>query len=510
LETTILTIDGKEAHLNCIGTGEGHRLNEWKDTFFPELIKNCNLGPGSECSIAFYGLESDFDDLFASCTAYLETEKGIVISLNYKTNPPVTLNSVQEQLQQLLITMQKGTPINGFDKNEYPIEKYGAVEEITNIIKKLRGDMTGLGADGKIEKLLLQKKEAVEIIIVDIDKLEKKERERLTAGIDEVEKGIVNEQIGFRENLNQLAIDGISVLNDSIDSIKRESVFKPIEMEENNENHAPGNASILGWHSIYSEPIPQNKNIPMHRLIKDIYENASKELQDVFAKSSSSSPSFTLKDIQTMFSHGYTEGRDEFCSKLEQGIFGEFDKVRLCLTDNVKNKANQYYAAFKAHVFNLVYQGFYYGDKNVVQTLHSDDAEIFFKQILTDIDTKIAMLGTPIKNIHIKIPVRKPELIEFYDEAQPIFEQFCEQAGKYVVNSINELKNYFDSAMIKLDDAVKECYGSMLEREKKLFDEGIIEKKKEKQALEKEVADLEAKAIWLGSFGQKLEAVLEI
>jgi len=52
--TTELQMDGQSLSLNCLATGEGHRIDDWKGVFFGELSKKCNFGPGSECKIAFF------------------------------------------------------------------------------------------------------------------------------------------------------------------------------------------------------------------------------------------------------------------------------------------------------------------------------------------------------------------------------------------------------------------------------------------------------------------------
>ena len=58
--TTTLDIDGTPLSLNCLGTGEGHSIDDWKEAFFGELVKKCNLGEGSECKIVFWGDDESY------------------------------------------------------------------------------------------------------------------------------------------------------------------------------------------------------------------------------------------------------------------------------------------------------------------------------------------------------------------------------------------------------------------------------------------------------------------
>jgi tetratricopeptide (TPR) repeat protein len=80
LKTTLL-VDDKEIHLNCLGTGEGHRLDDWKDSFFPDLVKKCNFGQGSECVITFFGDKVSYDTIYNAMDAYLENKVGMIFTI---------------------------------------------------------------------------------------------------------------------------------------------------------------------------------------------------------------------------------------------------------------------------------------------------------------------------------------------------------------------------------------------------------------------------------------------
>jgi hypothetical protein len=38
-------------------------LDEWKDIFFPELVKKYNFGSGSGCALSFWGSTGDFTSM---------------------------------------------------------------------------------------------------------------------------------------------------------------------------------------------------------------------------------------------------------------------------------------------------------------------------------------------------------------------------------------------------------------------------------------------------------------
>ena len=78
---TLLTVNGTERALRCFGTGREIRLREWIGDFFPELIKSCNIGPGSECAVQFYGTQSDFEDVSRAYAEYLKGNGSVKIEL---------------------------------------------------------------------------------------------------------------------------------------------------------------------------------------------------------------------------------------------------------------------------------------------------------------------------------------------------------------------------------------------------------------------------------------------
>ena len=78
---TELSIDGKNADLKCFGTGKDVRLRKYIGDFFQDAIKKCNLGPGSECKVQFYGTKDAFDDVKAAYDKYSSQSEDIKIEL---------------------------------------------------------------------------------------------------------------------------------------------------------------------------------------------------------------------------------------------------------------------------------------------------------------------------------------------------------------------------------------------------------------------------------------------
>jgi hypothetical protein len=93
---TLLTINGTERSLRCFGTGRETCLREWIGDFFPELIKLCNLGSGSECIVQFYGTQSDYEDISNAHNEFLKANGNIKIDLPPFKRYPQSLSEIRE------------------------------------------------------------------------------------------------------------------------------------------------------------------------------------------------------------------------------------------------------------------------------------------------------------------------------------------------------------------------------------------------------------------------------
>jgi hypothetical protein len=97
---TDLIINGKEAILRCFGTGRDTRLIEWVNDLFPEMMKKCNLGPGAECSVQFYGTQSDFEEVRWAFEKYTGMNSEIKIELPEYKRYPQSLDELKELVSQ--------------------------------------------------------------------------------------------------------------------------------------------------------------------------------------------------------------------------------------------------------------------------------------------------------------------------------------------------------------------------------------------------------------------------
>ena len=80
-QTTALDRDGDSLTLSCLGTGEGHSIDEWKGAFFNELAKKCNWGPGIERKIVFFGDDGSYTAFESEMQRYTDRNPGIKLEL---------------------------------------------------------------------------------------------------------------------------------------------------------------------------------------------------------------------------------------------------------------------------------------------------------------------------------------------------------------------------------------------------------------------------------------------
>jgi Flp pilus assembly protein TadD len=92
-KTTTVHDDGEAIYLNCLGTGAGHSLLDWKDKLFPELVKQCRLGPGRGAELVFWGMADDFKHIEAALEDFIG-QNDIEIQISYKGEIPVPVASI--------------------------------------------------------------------------------------------------------------------------------------------------------------------------------------------------------------------------------------------------------------------------------------------------------------------------------------------------------------------------------------------------------------------------------
>jgi hypothetical protein len=100
---TDLLINGKDATLRCFGTGKDTLIVAWIDDFFLEVIKKCNLGSGSECSVQFYGTQSDFELVRNAYEEYTGKNTGIKIDLLEYKRYPQSLDEINDIIEKQIV-----------------------------------------------------------------------------------------------------------------------------------------------------------------------------------------------------------------------------------------------------------------------------------------------------------------------------------------------------------------------------------------------------------------------
>jgi hypothetical protein len=192
---TVLTIDGREAHLNCLGTGEGSHLEDWKDEFFPQIIKKTNIGPGSACAVIFYGVREDFDTLQPEHTAFCADNDDIKLYFEYGTKPPVTVAGTQQALHELIGKAVSESPcdelktpeaaakiaeIQNAEYSAYISQPEKLCRQAAEYVKFVDGLKLREGAEGR----LATKKAEIEKLRADIEGSRRLEAEKAGTGLE--------------------------------------------------------------------------------------------------------------------------------------------------------------------------------------------------------------------------------------------------------------------------------------------------------------------------------------
>jgi hypothetical protein len=87
-KATTVHVGGEPISLNCLGTGQGHSVPDWKDRLFSELTKVCRLGPGLGGELLFWGMEDDFGHIKNAMEDYRGSHPDIEITLSHKGEIP--------------------------------------------------------------------------------------------------------------------------------------------------------------------------------------------------------------------------------------------------------------------------------------------------------------------------------------------------------------------------------------------------------------------------------------
>jgi hypothetical protein len=288
---TSITVDGREIHLACTGTGEGSHIQEWKDSVFPQLIKKVNIGPGSPCAVIFYGVEENYVQLQQNWKSYCEENKDIKIYFEYETKPPVSLALKETEIHELIEKYTKESPCDALKSTGFSAQ----IESIQN--------MTFPEYLEKAEKLYRQTNEYIKLVEslhlrdgenqqfvkknAELDKLnaDMEERRRLEAenAGAEFEKAAAKLKNEGKKEVECLFDETISGMNNEIDKLQSEI------MEEINANGYPTFAFIYPRRIIsIKESLIKLMNEKINTIIKElqtIYENISSSVMSEIDKS---------------------------------------------------------------------------------------------------------------------------------------------------------------------------------------------------------------------------------
>jgi hypothetical protein len=193
---TRLYIDGNEAHLVCLGSGEGSHIEEWKNDFFPQLEKKINIGPGSACAVIFYGLEEDFAKLNELLKSYLQINQAIKIFFERCSTPLATLVQKQKECNALFETIFSNSPCEVFFNDDFktnvaeiksmPFPEYiNEAEKLQKQINRLQDAVVSCNLKTTIENQLSQKNKERENIRAAIEERKRLESEENNSGMEE-------------------------------------------------------------------------------------------------------------------------------------------------------------------------------------------------------------------------------------------------------------------------------------------------------------------------------------
>jgi hypothetical protein len=231
---TVISVDGREIHLSCIGTGEGSHIQEWKNSVFSQIIKKINIGPGSPCAVVFFGVEEDYSLLKQSWELYCMENKDVKVYFEYGTKPPVTLASKEIEIRDLTGKYIKESPcdvlrsadvfskiesINDMDFPEY-LEKAEKLCRQTNEYVKL---IESLHLRDEAEQQLTGKNAELDELNADMEERRRLEAENVGIQFEEAAAILEND---IKKEIERFLKDTLSETNTKIDALLSEITDK--------------------------------------------------------------------------------------------------------------------------------------------------------------------------------------------------------------------------------------------------------------------------------------------
>jgi hypothetical protein len=498
---TTLSINGKETHLNCLGTGEGHRMEDWKDSFFPELVRKCNLGPGSGCSVLYYGLVEDFEDLNVLCSAYGEREKEIAINLTYASNPAISLGGIKARLKEIALKLRERDNLEGFDEIIGLIETCDTVEKTIGAASKLHAVLLNIYREENITQLLSEKKNELEKVNLAIGELEARHGEASRDSLESFEREISNINKKFKETLKSNLEKFTRGIEAEITKAQDGSLFtrdndKEVKWEERKEtilinNIADNDADVMTFVRVVGGF--QGRLYDIASI--DDYLGGS-ETKIVFSpliqKEFDKDYGATTARLADICNDGFIRLGDIFSNTARCYIVDLICAGCFCQNDIIIKLIKGMIDACSALASKCGYSG-----------------PQFAKEEIPNVKNYIK--GDLSRSWHVFGGERvTTNLSRFYRDARSFLDKLFDAVKDSYFNRVEEIQSWFESEISGLEEAVKESYRSALGKEKYLFDENIIEKTAESKKLEKEIVDIETRERWVRGFLEQTENTLAI
>jgi hypothetical protein len=453
---TVITVDGREIHLNCIGTGEGSHIQEWKDSVFPQIIKKINIGPGSPCAVVFFGVEEDYSVLKQSWESYCMGNKDVKIYFEYGTKPPVTLASKEIEIHELTSKYMKETPcdilksagvsskienIKGMNLPEY-LEKAEKLYRQTNEYIKL---VESLHLRDEAEQQLTGKNAELDELNADME-----ERRRLEAE---------NAGVHFKEAATKLEND-----------VKKEvgCFFDGILSETNTEIDA-----------LQSE-IAENKRVVPENELECIYGGVLECIID---------PDKEVIDEQ------------EIKKTLNTLLNEKLDKIIEMPLEIYKNASSSLMSSIDKPVIGS------FDRKNIVGyvTKNNDDTGLTGR---TNAEEVVLPLLAGIKTAalakYLSFVVENNE--DLKQKLTPVFDS----AKKYFAEVSEKVKMYYLLEIDNVIDILKKKGHEEKEKQKKVLELIRDANDEAKNKLEAEITAIQSRLNWIDDFEKKLNGIFEL
>jgi gas vesicle protein len=459
---TIITVDGREIHLNCIGTGEGSHVQEWKDSVFSQLIKKINIGPGSPCAVVFHGVEEDYIQLQQSWESYCNENKNIKIYFEYGTKPPVTLSSKEVEINDLFHSRLQESPcdslksadfsvkIESVKKTDFPAY-LGKAEKLYRQTNEYVKFVESLYLRDEAEQHLVNKNS--ELAKLNADMEERRRLEAENAGI-QFEEAAVKLENEVKKEVKRFFKDTLSETNTEIDTLQSGIT------EKINKDRSPKDSSMLAFAGIPYAVLGGTLVRIADTAIKAPDKNKIK-------KSLNKLINENLNKIIEVPLEIYKNVSSAFMSSIDKPVIESFDR-KIIAEYRIEN---------------------------------DEDAE------LTDIPGYDVVIGRVVAATAVTIgssyasednEALKKELVSIFDNAKTYFTDVSEK-----------IKVHYLSEFDKIIDVLKKKSNEEKEKQKKALELSQSANDETKDRLETEIKTIEKRLNWINDFEKKLNGIFD-